>query len=49
MAKNTKQCIAYLDFLGNNAAQYLGDNGHAYKQDVCVYAISASLTANNDI
>ena len=48
MAKNTKQCIAYLDFLGNDAAQYLRSNGHAYKQDVCVYAVSASLTANND-
>lgn len=48
MAKNTKQCIAYLDFLGNNAAQYRRDYEHAYTQDICVYAVSASLTANND-
>lgn len=45
MAKNTRQCIAYLDFLCSEANKYFLENKHSYTNDICVYALSASLSA----
>ena len=46
MSKNTKLCLTYTDFLGASALEYSASFGHSYKDDVCVYALSAALSAN---
>lgn len=37
----TKQCLSYVDFLGNSALQFKTDTGSAYTDYICVYALSA--------
>lgn len=37
----TKQCLSYVDFLGNSALQFKTDSGSAYTDHICVYALSA--------
>lgn len=44
MSKNVKYCLAYTDFLGVSALSYSKNFGHTYRDDICVYAISAALT-----
>ena len=47
MPKIVKYCLAYTDFLGASALSYSENFGHSYRDDICVYAISAALTEDD--
>ena len=45
----TRQCLSYTDFLGTSALQFKTKSHSAYTDHICVYALSASRTANYDV